>query len=85
MSSRRVWPVRGESSNRLSWYISIIVFWSLVELAVADARRNAVRLAREAEENARGTIAKLADQSGKLTSPLGSTQLTLHLRAYREH
>ena len=27
--------------------------------------RNALRLAREAEENARGTIAKLADQSGR--------------------
>ena len=27
--------------------------------------RNALRLAREAEETARGTIGKLADQSGK--------------------
>lgn len=31
--------------------------------------RNALRLAREAEETARGTIAKLGDQSGKLTKP----------------
>jgi len=30
--------------------------------------RNALRLAREAEETARGTIGKLADQSGKSSS-----------------
>jgi hypothetical protein len=30
--------------------------------------RNALRLAREAEETARGTIGKLADQSGKPSS-----------------
>jgi hypothetical protein len=40
--------------------VSFPFVWSLLKLTI----RNALRLAREAEETARGTIGKLADQSG---------------------
>lgn len=39
-------------------------------------RRNALRLAREAEETARGTVAKLADQSGELLHSMSGLGLT---------
>jgi len=38
--------------------------------------RNALRLAREAEESARGTVAKLADQSGMLHLSLFAEGMT---------
>lgn len=38
-------------------------------------RRNALRLAREAEENARGTVSKLADQSGMSRSSIKGAKL----------
>jgi len=37
--------------------------------------RNALRLAREAEENARGTVSKLADQSGMSRSSIKGAKL----------
>jgi hypothetical protein len=49
--SRRVWPVLGKLSGPVEGAYLMI--------------RNALRLAREAEETARGTIGKLADQSGQ--------------------
>jgi hypothetical protein len=33
-------------------------------------RRNALRIAREAEDTARGTVSKLADQSGLFCHPV---------------
>ncbi len=48
-----------------------------------NTTRNALRLAREAEETARNTLTKIGDQSGKVVLPTVFRWLTAHQRNWR--
>lgn len=70
--------MRGVKQDSLASTRCVLGVFSAVVGHPADTRyRNAVALARQAEESARGTIAKLADQSGESSScPLRTLEMT---------